>query len=174
LKTDSQRLTDRLHTLLAQWRTAGLPSREALLAAADELIEWKASRGLRGLWALDPLLLTATLDDGWGFGLQVIERWAQVSGLKTHFLGLLRPPEAIIEACRHYQPEFIGLTVLQFDSEAALAQIRRVLPDRIKIIAGGAALKYDPGMAARTGIDCAAEDVSVFLEYLLKSDTSPG
>ena len=167
-------LADRLQALLQHWRAVGLPSREVLLAKADEVAEWKRSECLRGLWTHRPLLLTATLDDGWGLGLQIIERWAEVAGLETQFLGLLQKPETVIEACQNYRADLVGLTVLQFDSESALAKIRRALPARIKIIAGGAALKYDPEMATRTAIDCPAKDVADFLQFLLETDLATG
>jgi hypothetical protein len=167
-------LADRLRALLHHWRAVGLPSRDVLLNMADEVAEWKRGKGLCGLWTQRPLLLTATLDDGWGFGLQIIERWAEVAGLQTQFLGLLQKPEVVIEACHNYGADLVGLTVLQFDSEAALAEIRRAIPTRIKIIAGGAALKYDPEMAKRTAIDCPAKDVADFLQFLLETDLATG
>ena len=42
--------------------------------------------GTQGLWASPPLMLTATLDDGLGQGLAVIEKFAKAIGHPAGFL----------------------------------------------------------------------------------------
>lgn len=142
-------------------------SRNAYLAAADQILEWRRQRGIPGIWEQPPLLITATLDDGWGHGLEVIHHFAEAVGLRYMPLGLLKPPETIIEECRKHQPDFLGLTVLQFDSEEALSRIRKEIPSRTRIIAGGPLFRADPDFALRTGVDMAVGNAAGFLKYLL-------
>jgi len=120
-----------------------------------------------GLWPQSPLMITATLDDGWGHGLDIIETLAASVGVTVHSLGVLQSPEAIVQACRDRQPALLGLTVLQFDSDEALILITDALPPATTLIAGGAAYLYDPEFAERTGTHAVARDGIEFLRFLL-------
>ena len=115
-------------------------------------------------------MLTATLDDGWGHGLQVIEALADAVGVAVRPLGLLQTPAAIAAACREQTPDLLGLTVLHFDSEDALIEITHTLPAATTLVAGGAAYRYDPDFAARTGTPVVARDGAAFLRFLLSYD----
>ncbi len=117
-------------------------------------------------------MLTATLDDGLGHGLEVIRMFSETAGLETIELGLLLTPEKIITSCKNHQPDLLGLTVLQFDSEEDILMISRNLPSKTKIIAGGPVLTADRGFAARAGIHFTAKNAAYFIQYLLQFEKS--
>jgi methanogenic corrinoid protein MtbC1 len=145
-----------------------LPSRSGLEKAAGELREWKVKTGNSGLWDKPPLMITATLDDGLGQGLEIIRMFSETAGIEIIDLGLLVTPEKIIAECKENNPDLLGLTVLQFDSEEDILMIRRNLPSKTKIIAGGPVFTADPGFARRTGIHFTAKNVAYFIRFLLQ------
>jgi len=153
--------------LLDQWETKGFPSREGLERAADNLRSWRENAGLSGLWSDPPMMVTATIDDGLGQGLAIIHKFAVAVGLIVHPIGLMQEPDVIIDVCRSIRPALLGLTILQFDSEEAIAYIADQLPTQTTIIAGGSVFAADPEFAGRTGIHFVADHVGDFLEYLL-------
>jgi len=153
--------------MLQDYTRLGKPTREDYLAMAGELDAWRRQSAWGGLWPQSPLMVTATLDDGWGHGLDIIEALAASVGVAVHSLGVLQSPATIVEACRDRQPDLLGLTVLQFDSEDALIQITGSLPPVTTLIAGGAAYRYDPDFAERTGTPAVARDGGAFLQFLL-------
>ncbi len=164
----------KLGELLHEWRSSGMPSRDGLREAADVLLEWREARGGGGLWETPPLMATATVDDGMGHGLELIQRWASAIGLRVHPLGLLRPAEEIIAACRDLYPDFLGMTILQFDSEETVKQIRRRIPATTRILAGGPALIADPDFADAAGVDFVAKNAAAFIGYMLNYENTNG
>ena len=124
--------------------------------------------GASGLWDNPPLMITATLDDGLGQGLEVIRMFSETAGLEIIDLGLLVTPEKIITACKKNNPDLLGLTVLQFDSEEDILMISKNLPSKTKIISGGPVFTADPEFARRTGIHFAAKNVAYFIRFLLR------
>ena len=168
-KETGTKLRQKLMDILGYWKKTGFPSREKLVSTADELMEWKKKNHTKGIWGKSPLMVTATLDDTFGHGLQLIHLYAKVAGIKITPIGLLQTPEQIIETCREVNPDFLGLTVLQFDSEEALTAICSNLPSKTKVVVGGPIFKADPDLAQRAGVAYVAKNVSFFLEYLLTS-----
>lgn len=166
----AEQLRQKLRRICDHWITEGLPSRQVLERTADTLAQWKQNQQIVGIWPLRPRLATATLDDGIGQGLAIIERYAEVVGLDVERIGLLQQPQAIIDTCQRRQPDFLGLTVLQLDSDDALAQIGRSLPEHTRLIAGGPVFKFDPEMAARCNVDFVAADLAHFMDFLLKGN----
>lgn len=160
-------LLEKIRSLTETWSERGLPSRQSIVAIGNELIKWKKDSDVQGLWKQPPLMATATLDDGIGQGLELIHLFSKVAGLQTAFIGLCRTPEDIITACHRYQPDILGLTVLQLDSEPAITHIKKNLPSKTKLIAGGPIFRFDPELAQRSGIDFVASDVGGFLVFLL-------
>lgn len=160
-------LRSKLEQLLSEWQVEGLPGRHSLHEQARDLSAWKTANGIQSLWESPPLMVTATLDDGWGHGLQTIEIYADVAGLRVQSLGLEQPPERIIGACRQKRPAILGLTILQFDSEDNLALICRNLPPETRTVVGGPIFRADPELAERAGVDFVARHVGDFLKYLL-------
>ncbi len=160
-------LRNALESHCHRWLSHGLPSREKLTQAAAELNQWKAQNGVTGIWPTTPLMLTATLDDGIGQGIDIIQLFSDVIGLQVKPLGLLQPPDRIVAACLMEQPAFLGLTVLQMDSEADLAYVGERIPPQTRIIAGGPAFRYDPEMAERCGVYYVAANVADYMNFLL-------
>ncbi|GBC59525.1 hypothetical protein DENIS_0464 [Desulfonema ishimotonii] len=158
-----RRISETLNTLKA----AGRPSRTAFSDEATALIRWRHARNIGGIWKNPPLMITATLDDGWGHGLEIIHLYAEAAGLRLLPLGLLQTPEHIIAGCRKHAPKILGLTILQFDTEDALAYIRNSIPPETQIVAGGPLFRADPELAGRTGIDFVAKDAGAFMGYLM-------
>lgn len=158
-----------LQECLWNWEAAS-PTRESYLNAARELSVWRTERNHGGLWESPPLMVTATLDDGWGHGLEVIEKLAAATGIRIHSLGLLLSPENIVKACLKLSPRFLGLTVLQLDSDDWLSDIVCRIPPSTLLIAGGAAFRYDPDFARRTGTPVVVKNGAAFLKFLLTCD----
>jgi len=159
---------DAVGELLRKWRRKGKPTREDYLdgARALEILRRQSPSG--GLWTKPPVMVTATLDDGWGHGLDIIEALAAAVGVAVHPLGVLQRPDAILAACHAKHADLLGLTVLQFDSDDDLRAITHGLPPGTTLIAGGAAFIYDPEFAARTGTPYVARDGAAFLAFLLR------
>lgn len=163
-----QRFRIQLQCLSEQWGKNGLPSAQNLDRVAHQLEADKKKYRIQGIWRQKPMMVTATIDDGLGQGLNIIHRYAAVLGLKVHPLGLMQPPEKIITACRRYRPRFLGMTVLQLDSDDDLARISRQLPPETVLIAGGPVFKFDTDMAARCGIHFVAADVAHFIDFMCR------
>jgi len=167
-------LSQLLKTLSRDWLAQGLPSREQIVQCARESIRWKQATGSQGLWSTTPRLLTATLDDGIGQGIEIIHLFAEAMGMQVIPLGLVRPAEVIVAACHEHRPEVVGLTVLQLDSEEELARVGHRLPDGTCLIAGGPAFRHDPDMAQRCGVHYVAANVAYFIDYMLKRAVPQG
>jgi len=145
----------------------GRPSRAAMIQGADDILALRLESGLAALWTAPPLMLTATLDDGLGNGLEVIHRYAEAFGMRLLPMGFLQTPEDIIAACREHTPCFLGLTILQFDTEEAVRRIRDDIPASVRILAGGPLFQADPELAGRAGVDVVLKNAPAFGEFLL-------
>jgi len=154
-------------TLIKTWKTQGLPSREGLIVATDDLLRWREDAGISGLWPDRPLMATATIDDGFGQGLVIIQKFAEAVGLSVHPIGLMQKPNVIIEVCRSLCPAILGMTILQFDSEETIAYIAGHLPAETIVIAGGPVFSADPDFADRAGLHVVAAHAGDFLDFLL-------
>jgi methylmalonyl-CoA mutase cobalamin-binding subunit len=163
---------DAVDRIASQWLSAGPPSRQVIDEAADRLQLLRDEQNGQGLWTHPPVMATATLDDGLGQGLAVIERYASVIGMRLITLGLMQAPEAVVDACRRHRPDFLGLTVLQFDTEDDLKFIADHLPTKTRILAGGPVFSGDADFAQRTGIHYVARHVGDFLRFMLHTAAS--
>ncbi len=163
MSVDGDELRNRLQDLLDNWRTSGIPPRWQLMNTLQHLLVWKDNEQIPGLWNPAPLLLTATLDDGWGHGLEVVELCARVAGLQVERLGLLQTADRILGTCLQLRPQLLGLTILQFDSEPSLKRIIEGLGKHTLLLAGGPIFQIDPELASRTGVHYVAKDVADFL-----------
>ena len=161
-----------IESLLQRWEREGLPSHQTLKETADRLVREGRQQGLSGLWTAPPLMITATLDDGIGQGIDLIHRYARAAGMQVRFLGRMPSKEMIVAECTLQRPRLLGVTLLQVDSEEMLRWIGEQIPDRTLLIGGGAAFSTDDELAARCGVDFVAGDVSGFLRFLLE-DFSP-
>ena len=156
--------------LADQWLVNGLPSRLRLDDAAVMLKRLREGLHVHGIWKHPPSMMTASLDDGVGQGLAGIEMYAVAIGMRLMSLGLMQTPGAIIDACHRQRPDYLGLTILQFDSEDDLTTIAKKLPADTRLVAGGPVFFGDRDFAGRTGIDYAARNVADFLQYMLDSE----
>ncbi|MDX9785933.1 MAG: cobalamin B12-binding domain-containing protein [Desulfobacterales bacterium] len=169
MKDTSGKLLSKINLLLSSWQQTGVPARTTLHETADALLTWRKEQRISGLWDNAPRMLGATMDDGWGHGIQLILKYAEVLGVETRFSGLLQSQKQILAACKAFHPNYLGLTVLQFDTEDELTALRKCLPKRIQIIAGGPVFQIDPEFQERVGIDFVARNVSGFIRLLLNT-----
>ena len=114
-------------------------------------------------------MVGATLDDAWGLGIELILKYARLLGVETHYLGALVSWPDIVAACRTFHPDYLGLTILQLDSEDDLAALRAHLPASVKLIAGGPVFKFDADLQKRVKIDYVAKDLTAFLNFLMRT-----
>lgn len=166
-----KQLRVKLAQLSEKWQSKGLPSRSEIEKAAGDLQDWKVKTDCSGLWRIPPQMITATIDDGMGHGLEIIRMFSKAAGLEIIDLGLLVPPEKIISECKKAEPDLLGLTVLQFDSEEIILKISGNLPPKTKIIAGGPVFQSDKGLARRAGIHFTAKNVADFIQFLLQFES---
>ena len=160
-------LNEKLRALVDQWQLTGLPGRQTLLDKAGELQDWKKTHEIPGLWVEPPGLVTATLDDAWGLGVQLIEQYALILGMNVFPLGLEKSAQEIIASCHEIVPDYLGMTILQFDSEEDLSEIKRKIPDQTRLIVGGPVFLADPEMAQRVGVHFLAKDLIEFLNFFI-------
>jgi methylmalonyl-CoA mutase cobalamin-binding subunit len=162
----TQSLVKQLLDLSEKWRQSGLPSRQELLDTADRLERQSKTGKPSTESAAGPILLTATLDDAMGQGLDIIERFATLLHCRVQRLGLLLSSEEVVDACRRLQPDILGMTVLQFDTEEELADIANRLPPDTCFIAGGPVFRPGGDFARRCGIHQVIRDVGAFVCWL--------
>jgi hypothetical protein len=158
-----RKLRKSVEDLINHWEADGMPGRDLLIKQAQALKE----AGCPGLWAPAPTMITATIDDGIGQGIDLIGRFAEAVGVRIEFLGLMQSPERIVLEARRRDADLAGVTVLQLDTEPVLSQIARQLPQKTELIAGGPAFHLDPELADRAGVSFVAKDAAAFLRFLL-------
>ena len=124
-----------------KWQQDKKWSWSAIYETGERLLAWKESENIPGIFEKPPRMITATIDDGIGQGLKMIHLFSELAGIEVIRLGLMQTPEAIIAACVDQQPDFLGMTVLQFSSEEILQDINARIPEKTRIIAGGPALR---------------------------------
>ncbi len=162
------RFRHEVERILEEWKRGGIPPRWELLNTLKEL-EIARRKHFPGERIVPPgfRIFLATVDDGWGHGLQIIEAAARAMGADVRHLGLLLDAETIAAACTAAPPDILGLTVLHPDSEPVLKEISTSLPAGIRMVAGGPAFVLDPDLALRTGVHQVVADVAAFMELLL-------
>jgi hypothetical protein len=163
-----ERLREKIEAALQELEGRTPVSSSQWMEAAKNLLEWKRANSAAGLWVEAPAMLTATLDDGLGQGLAVIEAWAKVLGLVVRRIGLLAEPQDIVAACIEQKPRILGLTVLRNDMEEALIQVASCLPAHTLLVAGGPAFAANPDLADEAKVDCAAKNAGTFVRFLLE------
>ncbi len=168
MNNSSTLLRKKLSDLLEQWQVGGFPSRYEIESTALELLEWKQTTGISGLWNQPPSMITATLDDALGKGIEIIQMFAELAGIKVIPLGILQSPDTIVNQCNNHCPSFLGLTVLRSDAYEDLEYIgHNIPPNTLLIVGGGPFLQSDPELAIRAKIHFIAHDVAAFLQFVL-------
>lgn len=161
-------LREKLSDLLEQWQFSGLPSRYEIESAAQELLVWKQTVGISGLWNQPPSMVTATLDDALGKGIEIIQLFAEVAGIKVTPLGIMQSPETIVTECNKRLPHLLGLTILRSDAYDDLKYIgHNIPPTTLLIIGGGPIFQSDPELAVHAKVHFVAHDVAAFLQFVL-------
>ena len=168
------RLRARLQAVLERWREQGLPTRQQIERLLAELEHWRQATPGPGLWAQPPLLATATLDDGWGHGLQLIETCALAIGMETRRIGLLETPDRIVARCRALEPQFLGLTILQDDLQDQATAIAHRLPPATRLLVGGPPFRHDPEWHLSFAPYQVCRNLADFLEVMLHCSESSG
>lgn len=154
--------------LLATWRREGLPSWTQAYQSGQALLGWKTEQQIGCLWERPPQLVTATLDDSIGQGLKMIHLFSEVAGVVVRPLGLMQSSEHIITACHNYEPDMLGLTVLQLDTVEMLDHIAENIPDETHVLVGGPAFKLMPAAQLERKPYHVIHDVAAYVELLLE------
>jgi methylmalonyl-CoA mutase cobalamin-binding subunit len=142
-------------------------SRAEIFQAGEFLMDRKNALSIKGLWPSPPLMITTTLDDAVGQGLAIIHLFSRLAGVDVKPLGLMQPPEKIIDACRQALPDILGMTILQFHSEETLCDIMNNLPSRTRVIVGGPIFKaMSPQELKKKGY-LVLNHINQFIDYLL-------
>lgn len=142
-------------------------SRAEIHRAGEILLDRKKALSMEGIWESPPLMATATLDDAIGQGLRIIHLFSRLAGVNVAPLGLMQPPEKIVDACRQSRPDILGLTILQFHSEEILCQIAESIPPHTQVIVGGPIFKAMlPEELAAKGYRV-LNDMRLFIDFLL-------
>lgn len=126
----------KIKEMLDEWEEQGMPPRWTLLRSLQTLREYREKNHIQ-LFPNSPVIMTATLDDGWGIGIDVIHKACEMLGISHRFLGLLVRPGKILKQCGILQPDFLGLTVLHETSLCDLKYIIQNLSPSIMILVGG-------------------------------------
>ena len=112
-------------------------------------------------------MMTTTLDDAIGQGLQIIHLFSRLAGIDVKPLGLMQPPDNIIKACRQSKPDILGLTILQFHSEEILCDLVINLPSRTRVIVGGPIFKAMEPQELKQKEYLVLNDIRHFIDFLL-------
>ncbi|MDI6797514.1 MAG: hypothetical protein QMD09_11235, partial [Desulfatibacillaceae bacterium] len=161
-------LREQIEAVLQELENRASISSSQWMEAARSLLEWKRANPAARLWGRPPVMLTATLDDGIGQGIAVIEAWANALGLVVRRIGLMVAPEDILAACIEQKPRLLGLTVLRNDMEDALIQVASGLPSNTLLVSGGPAFAANPDLADAAKVDCAAKNAGAFVRFVLE------
>ena len=164
---ESQALAVQFQKFLLKWNEKGKQSHLAYKEAAESIIAWKRENRIKSVFNSPPSIVTATIDDSFGMGISVINLFSEALGLNVHFLGLYKTTGDILEACIRLNPSYLGLTVLQADTEEDIAFLSENLPSTVKIISGGPVYKMDPGFAQRAGVHFVAGNADAFIRFML-------
>lgn len=139
-----------------------------ILQTGRSMLARKKAGGVDGIFASPPGMMTATLDDGIGQGLSLIHCFAELAGVRLIPLGLMQAPETVINECQRQQPDILGITVLQYDTEELLcSDIIPHLPETVQVIAGGPVFKTMDQAELSAKPYRVYNDAGAFLAYLL-------
>lgn len=174
MSPSSSLLREKLSCLVREWQVNGTPSKYAFEFIVSDLFEWKGTNEISsGLWLTPPTMITATLDDFVGQGIETIECFAKFAGIDVTPLGVMQPPEKIVEQCNQQRPTFLGLTVLRTFVFEDLIYIGHNIPSStLLIVGGGPCLQSEPEIATQANLHLVAKDVKDFIEFLLNFQPS--
>jgi len=156
----------KLEKTLNEWHLHGVPPRYELRSVISDLRNWRENVGVSSLWDQPPLMVSATLDDGWGLGIETIESCARAVGICVYSIGLMIPAQDLIRTCHEMRPDLLALTMLHSDTEPVLEQVCTAVAGMSRVVVGGAGAAGNPRLEQRLDI-MVAKDISDFLELLL-------
>ncbi len=143
-------------------------SRAEIFRTGEILLDRKEASPVKELWHSPPSMLTTTLDDAIGQGLQIIHLFSRLAGMDVNPLGLMQSPEKIIDACSQSKPDILGLTILQFHSEETLCDILAHLPPQTRVIVGGPIFKAMSPQELELKGYLVLNDIRHFIDFILK------
>ena len=165
---NDNRLQTALVRLCNAWEARGLFSRHRLITVGTQMAQWRRDKNIPGLWPRPPVLATATLDDGIGMGLDLIELYAGVAGMRVERWGLLMEPKDLVEKCKTGCPDLLGLTVLREDAMDLLDEgIAPHMAGVTTILAGGPVFRMLPLSEQKEKPYVILPDLSAFVRYVL-------
>lgn len=168
MNNSSALLREKLSDLLKQWQASEFPTRYEIESDAKDLLAWKQAHNVSGLWHKPPLMITATLDDALGKGIEIIQLFAEVAGIKVIPLGIMQSPDTIVDECNQHCPSLLGLTILRSYAYKDLEYIGHHIPKKtLLIVGGGPFLQMDPELAVRTKVHLVIKDVASFIGFIL-------
>jgi len=126
------------------WQNDPTTSWTQIYTIGETLLEWKTQNNINGLWDITPIMMTATIDDAIGQGLKMIHLFSCLAGIDIISLGLMQSKETIIERCQKQHADFLGMTILQFDTESVLNTIIPKIPEKMCVLVGGPIFKTIP------------------------------
>lgn len=144
----------------------GIPPRWTLVEELKKLVELRQTLGVSSITPAPFRLLTATLDDGWGLGIEIIHHACDVLGVHYTFLGLMKSAQDITRSCEIEKPDAVGVTVLQEDTIEELLLLRRLITAETQIFAGGFGIRNLTPVAGITVF----KDIVSFMSYLIRKD----
>jgi len=156
-----------LTELVSTWNNNPTISWGHIYSIGEKLLVWKKQNNCKGLWGKSPKMITATMDDGIGQGLKMIHLFSRVAGVELFQLGLMQSMETIIDACKNQHPHFLGMTILQFDTEEILNAIISKIPINIQILVGGPIFKKISESTLQNKKYIPFDNVCDYLNFLL-------
>jgi len=165
--TDIFKLRKILNEFVNQWQNDPKISWTQIYHIGEKLLEWKTQKGIAGIWKKSPKMITATMDDSLGQGLKMIHLFSRIAGIDIMPLGLMLSEETIIDACNNQFPDFLGMTILQYDTEKVLNSMIQKFPDKMNILVGGPIFKAIPRNELQNKKYISFNNVSNYLEFLL-------
>lgn len=150
---------DRGRVALAQVYMAGVICEELLDGLRAPTVEPRPG---------DPRIAIAVLEDRHMLGKRLVSAVLRASGYRVADLGR-QEAAGLVERCRAERPDVLLISTLMLPSALRVRDVvagLRELPDRPRVIVGGAPFRLDPDLAAEVGADGSGRTASDALELV--------
>jgi len=114
--------------------------------------------------------------DGHGLGARLVGTFLRAAGAEVVEVGRLSPEELSARAIEE-RADVVAVSVLMLHSAERVREVRQALDRlgaKVKVVAGGAPFRADPGLAARVGVDAWAPDALQAVAAILAAAASGG